>query len=446
MPSNVAAKATKGLYDHAVVHASTARPSTARPLSTLLCWALPFANLLTSAPPGTSVPPGTSARRSSAPASTAVAQDILSAPVIEVLTMSPGDALYTRWGHAALRVIDPATNLDAVFNYGSIDLSPGFMGRMLKGEVEAFLHVGRYGPMFATYAEREDRTIERRRLNLDPRAADRLMARLLSESTAPHWTYRYDHFADNCSSRVADVIDDALLSALSKAYASSPHPSTYRQLALSVLEGEPWLYVAVDIALSSFTDAPISRWDARFLPSELASLLDEAVLDGRPLVAEKEVIYRSKGVWNPNATHPWPWLWVYAFVTLPLLACFLRRRPPRLTRTLLALTGILTMLIGAGLLLLQLGTTYPFLRGNVNLFIFPISGVVLVMSAIRGSQPSRPRVERVHRICALTGAVALVSLCAADIAGVIVESVLPQCFTFIPVVFFLAFRRSSPGR
>ncbi|MBK8009918.1 MAG: DUF4105 domain-containing protein [Deltaproteobacteria bacterium] len=426
-----------------------------------------FATLASCAFLGSAAPHGT-------PTST-WASDAADLPVVEVLTMSPGEALYTRWGHAALRVLDPRTKLDAVYNYGSIDLSPGFMRRMLKGEVEAFLHVGRYDDMFETYAEKEDRTIERRRLNLDWRATERLIRRLRNEARGPRWTYRYDHFADNCSSRVADVIDDALQGALSSAY-SSPHRATYRQLALSVLEGHPGLYVAVDTALSPHTDAPISRWDSRFLPSELASLLDDATIDGRPLVREKEEVYRSKNVWIPHATHPWPWLWVYVFVTLPLLGCAFRW--PRVASAILGLT---TSLIGLGLWVLQLGTTYPFLLGNANLIVFPVSNVLILVGVVcsgkhsgqpsplppqtplpprsltspspspspsptSASRPLRRWGQRALRIYWMVWAGALVALCGANISGVVTQCVLPQCLALLPVVFFLAFRRSSPGR
>ena len=42
---------------------------------------------------------------------------------ISLLTCAPGEELYARFGHTALRVTDPAHHLDAVFNYGVFDFN-----------------------------------------------------------------------------------------------------------------------------------------------------------------------------------------------------------------------------------------------------------------------------------------------------------------------------------
>lgn len=40
---------------------------------------------------------------------------------ISILTCSPGNELYSLFGHTGIRVIDKANNLDIVFNYGTFD-------------------------------------------------------------------------------------------------------------------------------------------------------------------------------------------------------------------------------------------------------------------------------------------------------------------------------------
>ena len=37
---------------------------------------------------------------------------------ISILTCNPGTEVYSMYGHTAIRVSDPASGLDAVFNYG----------------------------------------------------------------------------------------------------------------------------------------------------------------------------------------------------------------------------------------------------------------------------------------------------------------------------------------
>ena len=62
---------------------------------------------------------------------------------ISILTWGPGDYVFERFGHNALRVQDSATGLDLAYNWGMFDFDqPNFLGRFLSGDtkywVEAF--------------------------------------------------------------------------------------------------------------------------------------------------------------------------------------------------------------------------------------------------------------------------------------------------------------------
>ncbi|MDR2232876.1 MAG: DUF4105 domain-containing protein, partial [Tannerella sp.] len=60
---------------------------------------------------------------------------------ISLMTCSPTDeAVYTLYGHTALRVYDPDNKIDIVFNYGLFDTSrPFFMYHFVKGELDYML-------------------------------------------------------------------------------------------------------------------------------------------------------------------------------------------------------------------------------------------------------------------------------------------------------------------
>ena len=54
---------------------------------------------------------------------------------ISLLTCAPGEELYARFGHTALRVVDPANQVDIVFNYGIFDFdTEQFYWKFVKGE------------------------------------------------------------------------------------------------------------------------------------------------------------------------------------------------------------------------------------------------------------------------------------------------------------------------
>ena len=56
---------------------------------------------------------------------------------ISLLTCAPGDAIYTLFGHTAIRYENPSKNIDVVFNYGLFRFdAPNFIWRFSLGETD----------------------------------------------------------------------------------------------------------------------------------------------------------------------------------------------------------------------------------------------------------------------------------------------------------------------
>ena len=59
---------------------------------------------------------------------------------ISLLTCSPGEELYSAFGHTGIRVTDYKNDFDVVFNYGTFDFDqPGFYTNFLKGKITSLL-------------------------------------------------------------------------------------------------------------------------------------------------------------------------------------------------------------------------------------------------------------------------------------------------------------------
>ena len=57
---------------------------------------------------------------------------------ISILTCSPGNELYSLFGHTGIRVVDKANNMDIVFNYGTFDFATqGFYFKFARGLLPA---------------------------------------------------------------------------------------------------------------------------------------------------------------------------------------------------------------------------------------------------------------------------------------------------------------------
>ncbi|MFN5761517.1 MAG: DUF4105 domain-containing protein, partial [Sphingobacteriales bacterium] len=64
---------------------------------------------------------------------------------VSLLTCSPGNELYSIFGHSALRIHDQSTGTDIVYNYGTFDFNdPDFYTKFVKGKLLYFLSQNNY--------------------------------------------------------------------------------------------------------------------------------------------------------------------------------------------------------------------------------------------------------------------------------------------------------------
>jgi hypothetical protein len=86
---------------------------------------------------------------------------------ISLLTCSPGEELYSAFGHTGIRVTDFKNEFDVVFNYGTFDFEqPGFYTNFIRGRMLYCLAVDRYDNFRQQYIY-EGRRVEEQILNLN---------------------------------------------------------------------------------------------------------------------------------------------------------------------------------------------------------------------------------------------------------------------------------------
>jgi hypothetical protein len=182
--------------------------------------------------------------------------------------MGPGDYLFSKFGHAALCVLDPGEEVGPCFNYGTTDFStPAPLAwAVLRGTAEFWVSVAPIDQMLAFYRA-EDRTIYRQVLPLEPEQAAQ-MARALATSALPeNRRYRYDHFLDNCSTRPRDHIDSATGRALRSDPEGAPRRFfTYRTLIRETLANDPVYFLLGEAFLGRPMERERSEFEAMFLP------------------------------------------------------------------------------------------------------------------------------------------------------------------------------------
>lgn len=189
-------------------------------------------------------------------------------PRIELLTMGPGEHVFTHFGHSALCVTDERSPAGRCYNWGTADFSDplALTWDFLRGRAQFWVSVSPRADTVAAYRA-EDRSLWSQTLALDATQARSFVERLDRAMTGEERYYRYHHFLDNCTTRIRDHLDQAFDGALSRD--RTPTGRTWRDFALEGFGGRYPLMVGTDLVLGPFADQRVDAWEAMFLPERL---------------------------------------------------------------------------------------------------------------------------------------------------------------------------------
>jgi hypothetical protein len=217
-------------------------------------------------------------------------------PAVELLTIGPDHAIDTRFGHILLRVVDPDTQLDDVYDFGVAPFHrPGFMAQAVMGRGVFRLRRSPIRTRFEGY-RRQDRQVESQRLDLTDEQIARLLERLEWNLLPENVRYRYDHVLDNCSTRLRDLLDDVTAGAIRVAANRSAPTRTFRDDILEAGSGRLLALIGLDLMAGMHGEQSMGAWERSFVPQHLRDLVDVAENPakgaGAPLVASATVLHR----------------------------------------------------------------------------------------------------------------------------------------------------------
>jgi len=216
-----------------------------------------------------------------------------------LVTLGEGEYYWEKFGHNALWFYDPTRGVDVAYNWGTFDFAdPDFLKRVLTADTRYWVEAVP-GPVFIDFYQRSDRSITVQRLNFTQEQADSAFAFAQWNALDANKYYQYDYFRDNCSTRVRDVIDRALGGSLRLATARRLTEKTYRRESLRLVDDMKLTQFGINSALGPPADAPLSEWEAMFVPSTMQEALREVRVRGAngaqtPLVADERVLYESQ--------------------------------------------------------------------------------------------------------------------------------------------------------
>ena len=289
---------------------------------------------------------------------------------ISLMTCTPGEELYARYGHTAIRVCDPEDDLDIVFNYSIFDFNTDhFYWKFVRGETWYELGATPYWWFMREYNETQ-RPVYEQVLNFSSEQREALWQALALNYRPENRKYLYNFVFDNCATRpywlIAKVLGDTIISDY-----TGNTGVTYRSFIRHYTGSRTWSNAGINLLFGKRADQAMSSEQRLFLPEELMFYLQEAHLsDGKPLVSESQiapfVIART----------PWYASWQLGLVLYFLLVCVISlydRKRQRWSWWVEMVAGIPYLLLLVIVTFLTFFSCHPLVGFGWRLLILPLT-------------------------------------------------------------------------
>ncbi len=302
---------------------------------------------------------------------------------VSVFTCGKGSQLYSTFGHTAIRIKDPNTTLDVVYNYGAFDFrTENFYLKFVKGDLQYFMNVTSYEEFIYEY-QYESREVIEQTLDLTLDKKQLLFERLNASYSSEDKFYTYKFIDKNCTTMVVDKINETIGKPI--IYKVDDTSISYRTVLYPYFENYFWNKLGINIIFGKRTDEKASQL---FLPIELLHSLDQAKIDGKPLVLSTKKIASGK-----EDKQPFSFLnSIYSIALVLLLLVLTNKRWVFISHLfVLGLLGLFLSLVGLYslhkevlwnynvLLFNPLFLLFPFLNWNWTKKIIFLSSVFLVV-------------------------------------------------------------------
>lgn len=303
---------------------------------------------------------------------------------ISLITCTPGEALYTKFGHTAIRVFDPAIPNDIVFNYGMFSFyADHFYSRFVKGETDYELGINSMAEFRREYAA-NGRFVYEQVLNLTQEEKEALLDALLINYRPENRVYRYNFVYDNCATRPYYMITECLNGSL-EAPVFETRQDTYRDIIDYYTGGNSWAAFGINLIFGKDADRVMTTEQRMFLPEELMNFASEAVMQ-TATGAKKLVMEEQVGAFVvPSGTRfGQPAVLVIFVVLFTVLISFLDLKCGKASYWYDAFLFLIYGLLGTLMFYLSFLSLHPLVKHNYNLlFLNPLMFIPFVLCTFR---------------------------------------------------------------
>ena len=285
---------------------------------------------------------------------------------VALLTVSPGEELYSTFGHTGIRIIDSSSMTDIVYNYGTFDFNDEFYINFMKGKLRYYISWDSFIEFKELYRN-QSRGITEQVLFLEPDKKIALREALNENLQEKNKYYKYDFFFDNCTTRPRDLLKKFMDPSL-VFHRAMPVGKRFREAIHEYLEknNKHWSKLGIDILLGGPTDAIMTDNQDQFLPDNLMISLTETNKEHHLLESEQNLYSFTP---QENKTTLFTPLVLFSFLLVLILGIGLIKTSFSLA-FLSGFSGMfffLTGLLGILLVLMWTATDHAMCRNNYNL-------------------------------------------------------------------------------
>ncbi|CAL2084488.1 conserved membrane hypothetical protein [Tenacibaculum sp. 190524A05c] len=285
---------------------------------------------------------------------------------ISIVTSGPGDNLYEKFGHTAIRVKDPVLNLDLLYNYGIFDFNdPNFYANFVRGFMKYKL--ARYPFHYALKsAQQDERWVKQQVLNLNVKERNEFFQFLEQNVKPENASYFYDPFFDNCATRPRDITKSILKEKLNLNGGFITEDKSIRTLMNEKIHPNSWGSFGINIALGNRLDKIASAEEYLYLPEYLYEAYElSKISNGEPLIKKTETLldFETKSV---KSDFPSPLLVFTLLLIIVAIITYKDYKKKKQTKILDFILLFSTGLVGALIVFLWFFTNHSTAPNNFN--------------------------------------------------------------------------------
>jgi hypothetical protein len=366
---------------------------------------------------------------------------------ISIVTFGEGDEIAEWFGHAAIIVDDTVRNQRRLYNYGEYAFDRTLIWKYLKGHLTFQVGERDVERTLKLYAAK-NRDIRMQVLNLSPAQRLAVAVALATNVRPENRMYLYDHYSDNCTTRIRDLLDNATAGQLMGA--DGPGRMTLREHTRSLTVASMPIAIVIDGLLNDEVDRPLLRSQEAFLPREFETWLDDVTIvddagNAVPLVLRKEVYFKAER--PPLPKPPSSLMLAFLGVAAAVVAAVVMRggRAVFVVGTVGVVVGAVVGVPGTVLTLMATATDHHVTFGNLHLlWANPLTLLLVPLGALSARTRAGAGVVTAFAVVAVTvavGAVVAVVADVSDVAGQDASWPLAVCGPLLLVFSICAVRR-----